>query len=112
MTLTCLPHPIFGSRGIRYDNAKMSRLMDVVGDGKDVVRMCIDATQFSNLGRFLNHSCDPNCFKQRIFCDHMANCSLTLASPYQQIKADVGILSFELESVQMQVWQLDYARVT
>ena len=110
------------SRGIRYDNQKMSRLMDVVGDGKDVVRMCIDATHFSNLGRcanatgdpmpvvdevwsrhlnhscirqhihewhcavgranglyslqllcassFLNHSCDPNCFKQRIFCDH------------------------------------------
>ena len=45
------------SRGIRYDNAKMSRLMDVVGDGRDVVRMCIDATRFSNLGRFLNHSC-------------------------------------------------------
>lgn len=22
------------------------------------------------LRRFLNHSCDPNCFKQRIFCDH------------------------------------------
>ena len=58
------------SRGIRYDNQKMSRLMDVVGDGKDVVRMCIDATHFSNLGRFLNHSCDPNCFKQRILCDH------------------------------------------
>ena len=38
------------SRGIRYDNQKMSRLMDVIGDGKDVVRMCIDATQFSNLG--------------------------------------------------------------
>ena len=34
----------------------MSRLMDVVGDGRDVVRMCIDATHFSNLGRFLNHS--------------------------------------------------------
>jgi len=58
------------SRGIRYDNAKMSRLMDVVGDGRDVVRMCIDATRFSNLGRFLNHSCDPNVFKQRVFCDH------------------------------------------
>ena len=81
------------SRGILYDNQKMSRLMDVVGDGKDVVRMCIDATRFSNLGRcvhlgpstltwiynevataaranrFLNHSCDPNCFKQRILCD-------------------------------------------
>eukprot|EP00966_Prymnesium_polylepis_P152408 3520525-Prymnesium_polylepis.1 len=38
------------SRGIRYDNQKMSRLMDVSGDGKDVVRMCIDATKFSNLG--------------------------------------------------------------
>jgi len=58
------------SRGIRYDNQHMSRLMDVVGDGRDVVRMCIDATRFSNLGRFLNHSCDPNCFKQRVFCDH------------------------------------------
>ena len=34
----------------------MSRLMDVYGDGKDTVRMCIDATKFSNLGRFLNHS--------------------------------------------------------
>ena len=32
--------------------------------------MCIDATKFSNLGRFLNHSCRPNCFKQRVFCDH------------------------------------------
>ena len=39
------------SRGIRYDNQKMSRLMDVIGDGKDVVRMCIDATKFSNLGQ-------------------------------------------------------------
>ena len=38
------------SRGIRYDNQKMSRLMDVIGDGKDIVRMCIDATKFSNLG--------------------------------------------------------------
>ena len=38
------------SRGIRYDNQKMSRLMDVYGDGKDTVRMCIDATKFSNLG--------------------------------------------------------------
>ena len=28
--------------GIRYDDQKMSRLMDVVGDGKDVVRMCIE----------------------------------------------------------------------
>ena len=68
------PYGLWGqeaeSRGIRYDNQKMSRLMDVVGDGKDVVRMCIDATHFSNLGRFLNHSCDPNCFKQRILCDH------------------------------------------
>ena len=36
----------------RYDNQKMSRLMDVVGDGKDVVRMCIDATKFSNLGAY------------------------------------------------------------
>ena len=58
------------SRGIRYDDKMMSRLMDVYGDGKDVVRMCIDATNFSNLGRFLNHCCDPNCFKQRVFCDH------------------------------------------
>eukprot|EP00908_Phaeocystis_cordata_P010546 Transcript_21403.p2 GENE.Transcript_21403~~Transcript_21403.p2 ORF type:complete len:243 (-),score=38.83 Transcript_21403:377-1105(-) len=58
------------SRGIRYDDQKMSRLMDVLGDGKDSVRMCIDATKFSNLGRFLNHSCDPNVFKQRVFCDH------------------------------------------
>lgn len=58
------------SRGIRYDDQKMSRLMDVLGDGKDSVRMCIDATRFSNLGRFLNHSCDPNVFKQRVFCDH------------------------------------------
>ncbi|KAL3908462.1 MAG: hypothetical protein SGPRY_009789 [Prymnesium sp.] len=38
------------SRGIRYDKQKMSRLMDVSGDGKDVVNMCIDATNFSNLG--------------------------------------------------------------
>lgn len=58
------------SRGIRYDDQKMSRLMDVLGDGKDSVRMCIDATRFSNLGRFLNHSCAPNVFKQRVFCDH------------------------------------------
>ncbi len=58
------------SRGIRYDNQKMSRLMEVVGDGEDTVDMCIDATKYSNLGRFLNHSCDPNCFKQRVFCDH------------------------------------------
>ena len=38
------------SRGVRYDTKKMSRLMDVVGDGRDSVRMCIDATKFSNLG--------------------------------------------------------------
>ena len=40
------------SRGIQYDKQKMSRLMDVVGDGKDVVHMCIDATKFSNLGAY------------------------------------------------------------
>lgn len=38
------------SRGTRYDNQRMSRLMDVKGDGRDSVRMCIDATKFSNLG--------------------------------------------------------------
>jgi len=58
------------SRGIRYDNQKMSRLMDVYGNGRDAVHMCIDATKFSNVGRFLNHSCEPNVFKQRVFCDH------------------------------------------
>ena len=45
-------HVCIRSRGVRYDNQNMSRLMDVVGDGKDIVRMCIDATHFSNLGRF------------------------------------------------------------
>ena len=99
------------SRGIRYDNQRMSRLMDVYGNGRDAVHMCIDATKFSNVGarptprlatpptparasprhhrcpdrrtatlaapglppcpgRFLNHSCEPNVFKQRVFCDH------------------------------------------
>lgn len=47
------------SRGIRYDNQKMSRLMDVIGDGKDVVRMCIDATKFSNLGIYPTFLCSP-----------------------------------------------------
>lgn len=84
------------SRGIRYDQQKMSRLMDVVGDGKDVVRMCIDATKFSNLGRFLNHSCDPNCFKQRVFCDHksrlprIAFFALRDIPPYEELCYDYG----------------------
>jgi len=38
------------SRGTNYDKARMSRLMSVVGDGREAVNMCIDATQFSNLG--------------------------------------------------------------
>ena len=75
------------SRGIRYDNQKMSRLMDVVGDGKDCVRMCIDATKFSNLGRFLNHSCDPNVFKQRVFCDHNSRLPRVAFFALRDIKA-------------------------
>jgi len=84
------------SRGIRYDNQKMSRLMDVVGDGKDVVRMCIDATKFSNLGRFLHHSCDPNVFKQRVFCDHssrlprVAFFALRDIPPLEELAYDYG----------------------
>jgi len=84
------------SRGIRYDNQKMSRLMDVYGDGKDTVRMCIDATKFSNLGRFLNHSCDPNCFKQRVFCDHdsrlprVAFFALRDIPQYEELAYDYG----------------------
>jgi len=84
------------SRGIRYDNQKMSRLMDVSGDGKDVVRMCIDATKFSNLGRFLNHSCDPCVFKQRVFCDHhsrlprVAFFALRDIPPMQELCYDYG----------------------
>lgn len=74
----------------------MSRLMDVVGDGRDVVRMCIDATKFSNLGRFLNHSCDPNCFKQRVFCDHnsrlprIAFFALRDIPPLEELAYDYG----------------------
>ena len=84
------------SRGIRYDDQKMSRLMDVVGDGRDVVRMCIDATHFSNLGRFLNHSCDPNVFKQRVFCDHnprlprIALFALRDIPPLEELAYDYG----------------------
>ena len=84
------------SRGIRYDNQKMSRIMDVVGDGKDVVRMCIDATHFSNLARFLNHSCDPNCYKQRILCDHMSRLpriaffTLRDIQPLEELTYDYG----------------------
>jgi hypothetical protein len=84
------------SRGIRYDDQKMSRIMDVVGDGRDVVRMCIDATHFSNLGRFLNHSCDPNVFKQRVFCDHnsrlprIALFALRDIPPHEELAYDYG----------------------
>jgi hypothetical protein len=83
-------------RGIKYDDQNMSRLMDVVGDGKDVVRMCIDATHFSNLGRFLNHSCDPNVFKQRVFCDHnsrlprIAFFALRDIQPLEELAYDYG----------------------
>ena len=84
------------SRGIKYDDQKMSRLMDVVGDGKDVVRMCMDATFFSNLGRFLNHSCDPNVYKQRVFCDHnsrlprIAFFALRDIPPLEELAYDYG----------------------
>mmetsp|Transcript_9448 Transcript_9448/g.27531 ORF Transcript_9448/g.27531 Transcript_9448/m.27531 type:complete len:390 (-) Transcript_9448:204-1373(-) len=84
------------SRGTRYDKQRMSRLMDVVGDGKESLRMCIDATFFSNLGRFLNHSCDPNCFKQRVFCDHHARLprvaffALTDIEPLDELCYDYG----------------------
>ena len=67
-----------------------------VGDGRDVVRMCIDATRFSNLGRFLNHSCDPNCFKQRVFCDHnsrlprIAFFALRDIPPLEELAYDYG----------------------
>ena len=68
----------------------------LVGDGKDVVRMCIDATKFSNLGRFLNHSCDPNVFKQRVFCDHtsrlprIAFFALRDIPPLEELAYDYG----------------------
>ena len=84
------------SRGIRYDDQKMSRLMDVHPDGKDAVRMCIDATKFSNLGRFLNHSCDPNVFKQRVFCDHnsrlprVAFFAIRDIPPFEELCYDYG----------------------
>ena len=67
-----------------------------MGDGKDVVRMCIDATHFSNLGRFLNHSCDPNCYKQRILCDHMSRLpriaffTLRDIQPLEELTYDYG----------------------
>jgi hypothetical protein len=48
------------SRGTRYDNQRMSRLMDVVGDGRLAVRMCIDATNFSNLGESRRTSRPPH----------------------------------------------------
>ena len=84
------------SRGMRYDAQKMSRIMDVVPDGKESVRMCIDATHFSNLGRFLNHSCEPNCFKQRIICDHnsrlprIAFFAMRDIEPHEELTYDYG----------------------
>ena len=61
------------SRGTRYDNQKMSRLMDCIGDGKDVVRMCIDATRYSNLGEVplleLMSKISTHCFDADLKCD-------------------------------------------
>ena len=31
--------------------------------------LCIDAKHYGNIGRFLNHSCAPNCIKQAVFSE-------------------------------------------
>eukprot|EP00698_Gefionella_okellyi_P001118 TRINITY_DN11004_c0_g1_i1.p1 TRINITY_DN11004_c0_g1~~TRINITY_DN11004_c0_g1_i1.p1 ORF type:complete len:1063 (-),score=199.34 TRINITY_DN11004_c0_g1_i1:3-3140(-) len=66
-------------RGKRYDRQGCSYLydLDIVGgpgqDGGDLsssIQKCIDATQYGNMARFINHSCDPNIVKRVVFVDH------------------------------------------
>ncbi|KAJ1623550.1 SET domain protein, partial [Pavlovales sp. CCMP2436] len=93
-----LPDDEAEERGIRYDEHDMSRLMDVQGDGPDALRMCVDATNFSNVARFVNHSCAPNCHKQRVFADHMSRLprialfALRDIAPLEEISYDYGYL--------------------
>lgn len=93
-----LPDDEAEERGIRYDQNGMSRLMDVQGDGPDALRMCVDATNFSSVARFVNHSCSPNCHKQRVFADHhtrlprVALFALRDIAPLEEISYDYGYL--------------------
>jgi SET domain-containing protein len=93
-----LPDDEAEERGILYDQLELSRLMDVQGDGPDALRMCVDATNFSNVARFINHSCAPNCHKQRVFADHhtrlprIALFALCDIAPLEEISYDYGYL--------------------
>lgn len=93
-----LPDDEAEERGFRYDRNGMSRLMDVQGDGPDALRMCVDATNFSSVARFVNHSCAPNCHKQRVFADHhtrlprVALFALCDIGPLEEISYDYGYL--------------------
>ena len=43
------------SRGIRYDNQKMSRLMDVYGNGRDAVHTCTGALHGRGVNSVSSH---------------------------------------------------------
>ena len=56
----------------------------------------IDGHSKSNVARFFNHCCDPNCFKQRVFCDHgsrlprIAFYAMRDIQPYEELCYDYG----------------------
>ena len=68
-----------------------NRYAMALGDGEFV-----DATRKAGLARFLNHSCDPNCYKQRILCDHMSRLpriaffTLRDIQPLEELTYDYG----------------------
>eukprot|EP01029_Cantina_marsupialis_P022825 TRINITY_DN55_c4_g1_i2.p1 TRINITY_DN55_c4_g1~~TRINITY_DN55_c4_g1_i2.p1 ORF type:complete len:775 (-),score=173.57 TRINITY_DN55_c4_g1_i2:333-2534(-) len=49
--------------------AEVPALMDSLNDAEIPDVLVVDAKHRGNLGRFLNHSCDPNCFSVRVFRD-------------------------------------------
>ena len=56
------------ARGKEYDNTGLTYLFDLDYNNYDSPHT-IDAFEFGNMSRFMNHSCDPNCAIWAVFID-------------------------------------------
>jgi len=57
-------------RGVFYDRIKCSYLFDLDYENKNAC-LCIDANDYGNVSRFLNHSCEPNLQNYQVWIEHL-----------------------------------------
>lgn len=57
------------TRGKKYDKIGLSFLLDLDVEGRDSNQYTIDATNYGNISRFYNHSCEPNIDIFYVFVD-------------------------------------------